>query len=66
MFDNARLLALIERALDADPYCPVCYAPNVVRDHHGRLWLECETAPTEPPTGSSTGSTLPCSSTRDA
>ena len=51
MFDNARLLGLIERTLDSDPYCPVCYAPTVVRDHHGRLWLECATAPTQPPTG---------------
>ena len=51
MFDNARLSAVIERTLDTDPYCPVCYAPTVVRDHRGRLWLECATAPTEPPTG---------------
>jgi ssDNA-binding Zn-finger/Zn-ribbon topoisomerase 1 len=47
MFDNARMLDLIERTLDADPFCPVCGAPTDVRDHDGRLWIECSTAPTE-------------------
>jgi hypothetical protein len=51
MLDNARLLALIERTLEADPQCPLCHAPNVVRDHNGRLWLECETAAKRPLTG---------------
>ena len=47
MFDNARMLDLIERTLDADPTCSVCGAPTDVRDHDGRLWLECSSAPTE-------------------
>jgi hypothetical protein len=41
MFDNARLLDLIERALDRDPYCPICGAPTAIEDDHGRLLLVC-------------------------
>ena len=44
MFDNARMLDLIEQALDGDPYCPVCGAPNTIEDDHGRLWLVCSAA----------------------
>ena len=51
MFDNARVLDLIERTLDTDPFCPVCGAPTDVRDHDGRLWLECSSAATESPSG---------------
>jgi hypothetical protein len=51
MFDNARMLDLIERTLDADPVCPVCGAPTDVRDHDGRLWIECSSAPTDEPSG---------------
>jgi hypothetical protein len=41
MSENARLLDLIERALDVDPYCPVCGAPTTVDDRDGQLWLLC-------------------------
>jgi hypothetical protein len=51
MFDNARMLDVIERALDAEPTCPVCGAPTDVRDHDGRLWLECSSASSDPPNG---------------
>lgn len=51
MFDNARVLDMIERALDAEPTCPVCGAPTDVRDHDGRLWLECSSASIDPPNG---------------
>ena len=44
MFDNARMLDLIERAFDDDPYCPVCGAPTTVEDDDGRLWLVCSAA----------------------
>ena len=37
MYDNARLLEIIERAVDADPYCPTCSAPTTIRDEDGRL-----------------------------
>ena len=51
MFDNARMLDLIERTLTTDPICPMCGAPTDVRDHDGRLWLECSSAPAGAPTG---------------
>jgi hypothetical protein len=41
MFDNASMLDLIERALDDDPLCPVCGAPNTIEDVNGRLWIVC-------------------------
>ena len=41
MFDNARLLDLIEHALDTDPFCPACGAPTTIEDDAGRLWLVC-------------------------
>jgi hypothetical protein len=41
MFENARMLDLIEHALDADPYCPVCGAPTTVDERDGQLWLVC-------------------------
>ena len=49
MFDNARMLELVERALDDDPFCPVCSAPTTIEDDDGRLWLVCSAAAT--PTG---------------
>ncbi len=49
MFDNARMLDLIERALDQDPFCPVCSAPTAIEDDDGRLWLVCSA--TASPTG---------------
>ena len=47
MFDNARLLDLIERTLDTDPMCPACGAPNTVEEAGGGLWIVCSatTAP---------------------
>jgi hypothetical protein len=51
MFDNARMLDLIEQAMMTEPTCPVCGAPTDVRDHDGRLWLECSSVPTEAPLG---------------
>ena len=51
MFDNARLLDLIEHALDADPFCPVCGAPTTIEDDDGRLWLVCS-ARARAPSGS--------------
>jgi hypothetical protein len=50
MFDNSRMLDLIEQALDHDPYCALCNAPTDIRDRDGRLWLECSTAPVDAPT----------------
>ena len=44
MFDNARLLDLIEHALNADPFCPVCGEPTTIEDDDGRLWLVCSAA----------------------
>lgn len=44
MFDNARMLDLIERALDHDPSCPVCGAPTTIEEIDGRLWLTCSAA----------------------
>lgn len=48
MFDNSQVLDLIERALDDEPFCPVCGAPTTIEDDDGRLWLVCSasTAPT--------------------
>jgi hypothetical protein len=51
MFDNSRMLDLIERCLDADPTCSACGAPTDVRDHDGQFWLECSSASAEPPSG---------------
>ena len=41
MFDDARTLDRIERALDSTPTCPACRAPTDIRERDGRLWLEC-------------------------
>jgi hypothetical protein len=46
MFDNARMLDFIERALDTDPFCPVCGSPTTIEDDDGRLWLVCSAAMT--------------------
>lgn len=51
MFDHAHIIDLIERAMDSDPFCPVCHAPTTIRDHDGRLWLECSATPAETPDG---------------
>jgi hypothetical protein len=45
MYENTRLLEMIEHAIDSDPFCPTCNAPTMIRDDgHGRLWLECSAA----------------------
>lgn len=49
MFDNAQMLDLVERALDQDPFCPVCGAPTTIEDDDGRLLLVCSA--TEAATG---------------
>jgi hypothetical protein len=41
MFDNDKMLELIERAVDDDPYCSVCGAATTITDDDGRLWLTC-------------------------
>jgi hypothetical protein len=41
MFDNARLLDQIERAIDSDPFCPACSAPNTVIEADDSLWIVC-------------------------
>ena len=41
MFDNARLLDQIERAIDTDPFCPACHAPNTVIEADDSLWIVC-------------------------
>ena len=51
MFDNARMLDLIERALADRPDCSLCGAPTDVRDDDGRLWLVCSSATSDPPSG---------------
>ena len=45
MFDRARALELIERAIDDHPYCPVCGSTTeVVDEGAGRLVVRCRTA----------------------
>jgi len=44
MFDNARVLDLLERAIDDDPMCRACGSPNTIEDDGaGRLCLVCPT-----------------------
>ncbi len=51
MLDTTRTLDRIERALDTDPFCPVCDAPTVIRQRGGHLWLECSTTAEVAPDG---------------
>ena len=45
MFDRARALELIERAIDDHPYCPICgSSTEVVDEGGGRLVLRCRDA----------------------
>ncbi len=44
MFDRARLVELVESAIDAHPYCPTCDAPVDVVDEDGALVLRCSAA----------------------
>jgi hypothetical protein len=44
MFDRVRALDLIDRAIDSDPYCPVCHAPTQITDADGHVLLECSAA----------------------
>jgi hypothetical protein len=41
MFERNKALDLIERALDTDPFCPVCHAPTVINDEDGVIVLRC-------------------------
>ena len=49
MFDNARLLDQIERAIDTDPFCPACHAPNTVIEADDSLWIVCSATLELPP-----------------
>lgn len=49
MYEHARMLDLIERTLDHDPYCPICGAPTTIEEIDARLWLVCSATMT--PTG---------------
>ena len=44
MYDRARALDLIERAVDTNPYCPICGAHTEVVDEDGVLVLRCAAA----------------------
>ncbi len=50
MYDRAGLIALVESAIDTDPFCPACYAPTDVVEDQGGLYLSCSAAaaPTGP------------------
>jgi hypothetical protein len=41
MFDNARMLDFIERALADEPFCSTCGAPTTIEHDDGLLWLVC-------------------------
>ncbi len=41
MFDRNKALDLIERAMETDPFCPVCHAPTVIEDEDGLIMLRC-------------------------
>jgi hypothetical protein len=43
MFDNSQMLDLLERALEADPFCSVCSAPTTIDADELGLWLVCPT-----------------------
>jgi len=43
MFERNKALDLIERAMDTDPYCPVCHAPTAIQDEDGLIYLRCST-----------------------
>ena len=43
MFDTAQTLDLIERAMEADPFCSVCSAPTTIDADDQGLWLVCPT-----------------------
>ncbi|MEX1172966.1 MAG: hypothetical protein WEG56_10185 [Chloroflexota bacterium] len=44
MYDRARALDLIDRAIDADPYCPLCGAPTEIAEADGVIVLRCRAA----------------------
>lgn len=44
MYDRARALDLIERAIDTDPFCPACEAPTEIVDTGGLVVLRCTAA----------------------
>jgi hypothetical protein len=43
MFDNPQMLDLLERALEAEPFCSVCSAPTTIDADDQGLWLVCPT-----------------------
>ena len=44
MYDRASALDLIERAIDSDPFCPVCESPTEIDDEGGLVVLRCAAA----------------------
>jgi hypothetical protein len=44
MFDRARLVELVESAIDAHPYCPACGAATEIADEDRGLVLRCSAA----------------------
>lgn len=44
MFDRAKIIRIVEDALDTDPYCPVCGQHTGIRDVGGTLYLSCPAA----------------------
>lgn len=41
MFERNKALDLIERAIETEPYCPVCHAPTAIEDEDGLITLRC-------------------------
>ena len=41
MFDRTSALEVIERAIDTEPFCPVCGAPTMIQDDDGVITLRC-------------------------
>lgn len=44
MYDRAQALDIIERAIDTDPFCPVCESPTEIVDQDGLVLLRCSAA----------------------
>ena len=45
MFENARMLDCIERAIAVQPFCATCGAPTTIKDEAGLLWRVCSDSP---------------------
>jgi hypothetical protein len=41
MSDRTRALDVIDRAIDSEPFCPVCGAPTVIHDDDGVISIRC-------------------------